>query len=150
MLRQVCFKALVTENTLLRTHCCPWCFLGLANWETFVADTKCFWTKSEHFLCPGHKICVRNKCCARGQTGKHLCPRLPGPLHGFPRGSVWWPDDNASKFTRTRVTELCFLHWSLYFQLQIVDSEMFLPWIRISPLKNEDDSFGSCTSLIVH
>ena len=28
----------------------------------------------KHFLCPGHKICVRNKCCARGQTGKqHLC-----------------------------------------------------------------------------
>ena len=25
------------------------------------------------FLCPGHKICVRNKCCARRQTGKHLC-----------------------------------------------------------------------------
>ena len=25
------------------------------------------------FWCPGHKICVRNKCCARGQTGKHLC-----------------------------------------------------------------------------
>ena len=49
-------------------------------------------------ICCGHKmflnkirhtICVRNKCCARGQTGKHLCrqqcvppicPRLPGPL----------------------------------------------------------------------
>ena len=27
----------------------------------------------KHFLCPGHKICFRNKCCARGQTGKHLC-----------------------------------------------------------------------------
>ena len=27
----------------------------------------------KHFLCPGHKICVRNKCCTRGQTGKHLC-----------------------------------------------------------------------------
>ena len=27
----------------------------------------------KHLLCPGHKICVRNKCCARGQTGKHLC-----------------------------------------------------------------------------
>ena len=27
----------------------------------------------KHFLCPGRKICVRNKCCARGQTGKHLC-----------------------------------------------------------------------------
>ena len=24
-------------------------------------------------MCPGHKICIRNKCCARGQTGKHLC-----------------------------------------------------------------------------
>ena len=66
-------KALANEDTLLRTYCCPWCFLGYANWETFVADTKCFWTKSETFLFPGHKICVRNKCCARGQTGKHLC-----------------------------------------------------------------------------
>ena len=27
----------------------------------------------KHFLCPGHEICVRNKYCARGQTGKHLC-----------------------------------------------------------------------------
>ena len=27
----------------------------------------------KHFLCPLHKICVRNNCCARGQTGKHLC-----------------------------------------------------------------------------
>ena len=27
----------------------------------------------KHFLCPGRKICVRNKCCARRQTGKHLC-----------------------------------------------------------------------------
>ena len=26
----------------------------------------------KHFLCPGHKICVRNKCCARA-NGKHLC-----------------------------------------------------------------------------
>ena len=66
-------KALANEDTLLRTHCCPRCFLGCANWETFVADTKCFWIKSETLLCPGHKICVRNKCCARGQTGKHLC-----------------------------------------------------------------------------
>ena len=27
----------------------------------------------KHFLSPGHKISVRNKCCSRGQTGKHLC-----------------------------------------------------------------------------
>ena len=66
-------KALVNEDTLLRAHCRPWYFLGCANWETFVVDTKCFWTKSETFLCPGHKICVRNKCCPRWQTGKHLC-----------------------------------------------------------------------------
>ena len=32
-------KALVNEDTLLGTHCCLWCFLGCANWETFVADT---------------------------------------------------------------------------------------------------------------
>ena len=29
----------------------------------------------KHFLCPGHKVCVRNKCCAHEQTGKHLCPQ---------------------------------------------------------------------------
>ena len=40
-------KALANEDTLLRTYCCPLCFLGCANWETFVADAKCFWTKSE-------------------------------------------------------------------------------------------------------
>ena len=29
----------------------------------------------KHFLCLGHKFCVRNKCCAHWQTGKHLCPQ---------------------------------------------------------------------------
>ena len=58
-------KALANEDTLLRTHCCPWCFLGCANWETFVTEQDV----SEQ----RHKICVRNKCFARGQTGKHLC-----------------------------------------------------------------------------
>ena len=29
--------------------------------------------QNQKHLCPGHKICVRNKFCARGQTGKHLC-----------------------------------------------------------------------------
>ena len=43
-------KALVNEDTLFRTHCFPWCFLGSPNWETFVADTKCSWTKSETFF----------------------------------------------------------------------------------------------------
>ena len=82
-------KALVNEDTLLRTHCCLWCFLGCANWETFVADTKCFWTKSETFLCPGHKICVGNNVARGGKRGNicvsnnvsaTMCPRLPWPL----------------------------------------------------------------------
>ena len=69
--------ALANEDTFLRPHCCPWCFSGCANWETFVAGTKCFWTKSEIFLYPGHKICVRIKCCARGQTfvSATMCPQ---------------------------------------------------------------------------
>ena len=71
-LQNIILKAMANEDTLLRTRCCPWCFLGCANWETFVADTKCF--KMFHFLCPGHKICVRYICCARGQPGK-LCVR---------------------------------------------------------------------------
>ena len=29
----------------------------------------------KHFLCFGHKFCVHNKCYARKQTGKHLCPQ---------------------------------------------------------------------------
>ena len=81
-------KALANEDTLLLTYCCPWCFSGCANRETFVAGTKCFWTKSETFLYPGHKICVRNKCCARGQTGKHLCrqQRVRNNVSSFARG----------------------------------------------------------------
>ena len=78
-------KALVNEDTLLRTHYCPWCFLGCANWETFVADTKCFWTKSETFFvsrtqnwCPQQTLRVR----ANGETfvSATMCLRLPGPL----------------------------------------------------------------------
>ena len=29
----------------------------------------------KQFLCLGNKFCVRNKCCAHGQTGKHLSPQ---------------------------------------------------------------------------
>ena len=78
-------KALANDDTLLRTHCCSWCFLGCANWETFVADTKCFWTKSETFfvsrkqnLCPQQMLPTG----ANGETfvSATMCPRLPGPL----------------------------------------------------------------------
>ena len=69
----VTFKALVNEDTLLRTPCCPWCFLGCANWETLLRTQNVSEQNQKHFLCPEHKTCVRNKCCAREQTGKHLC-----------------------------------------------------------------------------
>ena len=44
----------------------------------------------KHILCPGHNICVRSKCCVRGQTGNicvgnnvsaRMCPRLLGSYH---------------------------------------------------------------------
>ena len=44
---------------------------------------KMFLTKIRNiFLFLGHKFCVRNKCCAHGQTfvSATLCPRLPPPL----------------------------------------------------------------------
>ena len=63
--------AVIVVDTLLQTHYCPWCFLGCANWETFVADTKCFRTKSETFfvsrtqnLCPQQMMRAR----ANGET----------------------------------------------------------------------------------
>ena len=64
-------KALANEDTLLRTHCCPSCFLGCANWETFVADTTCFWTKSEtFFVSRTQNLCLQQMLRARanGET----------------------------------------------------------------------------------
>ena len=80
------------------------CFHAAQTGNICCGRTKCFWTESEtcfvsrtQNLCP-NKCCARgqtgkhlcrqvckcknlcpNKCCARGQTGKHLCPRVPGP-----------------------------------------------------------------------
>ena len=61
-----------------RTHCCGHI---VAHDVSHVAQTGKHLLRTQnvsdqnqkHFLCPGHKICVRNKCCARGQTGKLLC-----------------------------------------------------------------------------
>ena len=54
-----------------------------AKWETIVADTKSVSEQNQkRFLCPGHKICVRNKCCARAKgeifVSATMCPCLPG------------------------------------------------------------------------
>ena len=75
-------KALANEDTLLQTHCCPWCFLSCANWETFVADTKCFCTKSEKFFVSATNvaragkrgnICVGNNVSSFARAFKNNC-----------------------------------------------------------------------------
>ena len=73
-------KALVNEDTLLRTHCCPLCFLCCANWETSVADTKCFWPKSESFfVSQTQNLCWQQMLCAQanGKTfvSATMCPQ---------------------------------------------------------------------------
>ena len=70
-----------------RTHCCWWCFLGVQTratqnkcvsmlrklGNTFLQPQNVYEQNQKPFLCAVHKICVRKRCCARGQTGKHLC-----------------------------------------------------------------------------
>ena len=68
---------------MLQTNCCPWCFLGCANWETFVADTKCSWTKSEtSFVSAANVVCSgkQGNICVGNNVSATMCPRLPGPL----------------------------------------------------------------------
>ena len=80
-----CFPALCTSHASSRsflwllsppTAMCP----GFDSrtrrhmWVEFVVGSlPCSERFFKHNFCPGHKICVRNKCCARGQTGKHSC-----------------------------------------------------------------------------
>ena len=65
---QTTLKALVNEDTLLRTHCCPWCFLGCANWETFV-----FFASRTQNLCLKQMLRAR----ANGETfvSATTCPQ---------------------------------------------------------------------------
>ena len=73
-------KVLTNEGTLLRTHCCS-CFLSA---QTRGTQNECCVSmlRKQGNICCGHKMflnkirnifCVRNKCYARGRTGKHLC-----------------------------------------------------------------------------
>ena len=71
-------KSKVLRPWQTRTHCCghmvaQCCFLGCANWETFVADTKCFWTKSETFFCvPDTKFVSATNVARAGKRG-NIC-----------------------------------------------------------------------------
>ena len=60
-------KALEKEDTLLLTM-----FLGPRKLRNICCGQKMFLNKIRNIFCfPDTKF--RNKCCARGQTGKHLC-----------------------------------------------------------------------------
>ena len=83
-------KAPANEETLLRKHCFSLMFPRREN-EWKEKQMFCFlaaqtgkhllWTQNvsekiqKHFLRLGRKFCVRNKCCVRAQTGKHLRPQ---------------------------------------------------------------------------
>ena len=58
-----------------RTHCCGHIVAHDVSWAAqtgkhLLRTQNVSEQHQKHFLCPGDKICVRNKCCARG---KHLC-----------------------------------------------------------------------------
>ena len=62
---------------MLRTHCCGHIVAHdvshVAQTGKHLLRTQNVSDQNQKHLGPGHKICVRNKCCACGQTGKHLC-----------------------------------------------------------------------------
>ena len=62
----------------MRSHCCGHIVSHDVSWAAqtgkhLLRTQNVSEQNQKNFLCPGHKIYVRNKCCARGQTGKHLC-----------------------------------------------------------------------------
>ena len=77
-----------------RTHCCGHIVAHDVSWVAqtgkHLLQTQTVSEQNQkHFLFPGHKMCVRNKCCVRGQTGdicvgnnvsETMCPRFPVPL----------------------------------------------------------------------
>ena len=72
-------------------HIVAWCFLGCANWETFVADTKCFWTKSETIFCvPDTKFVSATNVARVGKRG-NICV-----------------GNNVSSFARVLTCSTCF------------------------------------------
>ena len=84
----------------MRTHCCGHIVAHDVSWAAqngkhLLRTQNVSEQNQKHFLCPGHKICVHNKCRARGQTGKHLCRQQcvgltssnKSPRQGYPRDS---------------------------------------------------------------
>ena len=79
----------------------PMMFLGLRRLRNICCGHKMFLNKIRNFFwCPSHKICVHNKCCGRGQTGKHLCRQQ-------------CVRSNVSSFARAFKYRLYIVHFSL-------------------------------------
>ena len=111
-------KKTLSEISLLRywqtrTHCCGHI---VAHDVSHVAQTGKHLLRTQnvsdqnqkHFLCPGHKICVRNKCCARGQTGKHLCRQQCVRNNVSSFASTFTPKNNPNKSRKQRFS----INWS--------------------------------------
>ena len=88
--RNILYWVLIPWQT--RTHCCGHIVVHDVSWTAqtekhLVRPQNVSEQSQKHFLCPGNKICVHNKCCARE---KHLCPRLQGPLDFYFRRKSYW------------------------------------------------------------
>ena len=126
-------KVMANEDTLLRKHCCSWHFLTCDNWETFVADTKCFWTKSEIFFCvPDIKFVSAKSVVRMGKWGKNcvgnnvsatMCPHLSGLLIFSHREcyllQLRYIENSWHKFfynnKRKPKLKACPTFWNIYF-----------------------------------
>ena len=79
-----------------RTHCCGHIVAHDVSWAAqtgkhLLRTQNVSEQNQKHFLCPGHKICVRNKCCPCRQTGKHLCRQqcVRNNVSSFTRAFRW-------------------------------------------------------------
>ena len=106
-----------------RTHCCGHIVAHdvslRAQTEKHLLRTQTVSEQNQkHLWCPGHKICVRNKCCACGQTGKHLCRQQ------CVRNNV---SSFASSFTRKQlVSQRCEKYKVVLLSLQLATQQLQL------------------------
>ena len=90
-------KVPANEDTLLQTHCSPWCFLGCVNWEHLLRiQNVSELTKSETlFLFLTRNLCPEQMlgAGANGQTSVSatMCPRCQGlkSLWSLAIGAFW-------------------------------------------------------------
>ena len=101
-------KALTNEDTLLRTHGVSW---AAQTGKHLLRTQNVSEQNQKHFLCPGHKICVRNKCCLSRQTGKHLCRQqcVGNNVSSFARAFILRMSGSYS-VTDSQLSVLRFVH----------------------------------------